>query len=82
MFKNECPGSQDIKSPRPEEIKCRSCGAEVEIWTDETEAKCKACGTVTNRLLGASCLDWCAFAKECVGEDKYRRIQAGRSSKN
>ncbi len=82
MFKNECPGSKDIKSPKPEEIKCRHCGAEVEIWSDETETKCKQCGNVNSRLIGPTCLDWCAFAKECVGEDKYRRIKSGSSGKN
>ena len=82
MFNNECPGSKDIKSPKPEEIKCRHCGAEVEIWTDETETKCKERGNMNSRLIGPTCLDWCAFAKECVGEDKYRRIKSGASGKN
>ncbi len=82
LFQNECPGSKDIKSPKPEEIKCRHCGAEVEIWSDETETKCKQCGNVNSRLIGPTCLDWCAFAKECVGEDKYRRIKSGSSGKN
>ncbi len=82
MFKNECPGSADIKQPKPEEIVCRFCGAEVEIWSDETEAGCKSCGKINTRILGPSCLDWCAFAKECVGEDKYRRIKAGSGAKN
>jgi DNA-directed RNA polymerase subunit RPC12/RpoP len=82
MFKNECPGSQDIKQPKPEEIKCRNCGSDVEIWTDESETTCKKCGKMNSRLIGPTCLDWCAFAKECVGEDKYRRIKAGASGKN
>ena len=82
MFKNECPGSKEIKEPKPEEIKCRYCGAVVEIWSDETETKCKSCGKVNSRIIGPSCLDWCSFAKECVGEEKYRRIKGGASSKN
>ena len=82
MFKNECPGSKDIKQPRPEDIKCRFCGSDVEIWTDESETNCKKCGKMNSRLIGPTCLDWCAFAKECVGEDKFRKIKAGASSKN
>ncbi|MBI4681999.1 MAG: hypothetical protein HY757_02725 [Nitrospirae bacterium] len=54
----------------------------MEIWSDETETKCKKCGKMNSRLIGPTCLDWCAFAKECVGEDKYKRIKAGASSKN
>ncbi len=82
LFKNECPGSQDIKSPSPEEIECRKCGASVEIWTDEAETTCKSCGSAVTRILGPTCIDWCAFAKECVGEDKYRKIKTGGRGKN
>ena len=82
MFKNECPGSSEIKQPKPEDIKCRYCGADIEIWSDETETKCRACGKVNTREMGPSCLDWCAFAKECIGEEKLRRIKAGLKSIN
>lgn len=82
MFKSECPGSKDIKEPKPEDIKCRHCGSDMEIWSDESEAKCKKCGKMTSMLIGPTCLDWCAYAKECVGEDKYKKIKAGSSSKN
>jgi len=82
MFKNDGPGSKEIREPQQEEMKCRHCGADVEIWSDETETKCKSCGQTINRMIGQTCLDWCSFAKECVGEDKYRRIKAGSSGKN
>jgi anaerobic ribonucleoside-triphosphate reductase len=82
MLKNSCPGSIEIRQPKPEEIKCRKCGASVEIWSDETEAKCRECGQVNSRILGPSCIDWCAFAKECVGEDKYKKLKSGQNSKN
>lgn len=82
MFKNSCPGSKEIKQPRPEEIRCRRCGKTLEIWTDETEVKCGNCGEINSRLIGPSCIDWCAFAKECVGEDKYQRLKSGKASKN
>lgn len=82
MLKNECPGSKDIKQPRPEELTCHFCGAEIEIWSDESETNCKSCGKMNSRLIGPTCLDWCAFAKECVGEAKYRKIKAGANGKN
>jgi len=69
----ECPGSQKFKQPEPETIKCRSCGEEVEIWTDEVEATCGRCKKKVSRESGQSCLDWCKYAKECVGEDVYNR---------
>jgi hypothetical protein len=82
MLKDGCPGSRDIKQPKPEDITCRKCGKEIEIWSDESEVKCKFCGQANLRSIGPTCLDWCAFAKECVGEEKYRRIKAGAGSKN
>jgi DNA-directed RNA polymerase subunit RPC12/RpoP len=82
MLKDGCPGSKDIKEPKPEDITCRHCGKDVEIWSDESEVKCKFCGKNNLRIIGPTCLDWCAFAKECVGEEKYKRIKAGAGSKN
>jgi DNA-directed RNA polymerase subunit RPC12/RpoP len=66
-----CPGSQIFSQPHPEFMKCRFCGAEVEIWTDEVRARCPACKKITVRKQPQSCLDWCKFAKDCVGEKVY-----------
>jgi len=62
----ECPGSQKFKHPEPEMIRCKSCGEEVEIWTDESQAVCPKCRNMVKRDSGQSCLDWCKHAKECV----------------
>ncbi|MDO8672409.1 MAG: hypothetical protein Q7O66_13420 [Dehalococcoidia bacterium] len=40
-----CPGASD-RTPSPENVKCHNCGNEVEIWTDELQAKCPNCGTM------------------------------------
>ena len=65
-----CPGSQRFRQPQPENIKCPFCGGEVEIWTDEFDAKCHGCGRAISRG-GQSCLDWCKEAKKCVGDKIY-----------
>jgi hypothetical protein len=67
-----CPGSQRFKKPYPEEIACPFCGAEAEIWSDEFQARCPKCARTVSRG-PQSCLDWCKAAKECVGEEIYRR---------
>lgn len=67
-----CPGSERIKKPFPEELKC-PCGNIVEIWSDEAVAVCKRCKRELTREILPSCLDWCAMAKDCVGEEKYNR---------
>lgn len=75
---HSCPGSRLIRQPVPDDIKCIHCGAEVEIWSFEAIARCPTCGGVVARLSGASCIDWCVAAKECVGEETYNRLMAER----
>ncbi len=67
-----CPGSKKFKEPQPENLKCPSCGREVEMWTDEIQRACPHCKKIILRKQeGATCLDWCRYAKECVGQDTY-----------
>jgi hypothetical protein len=68
-----CPGSQKFKQPHPESIRCPHCGVEVEIWTDEGRTVCPKCRKVVERETGQSCLDWCKYAKECAGEEVYKK---------
>lgn len=67
-----CPGSQKFKQPQPENIKCPFCREEAEIWTDEFAVACPGCKKKISRG-GQSCLDWCKEAKNCVGENIYKR---------
>lgn len=70
-----CPGAMIFKSPVPEYIECPQCGKEMEIWSDEPMARCTNCGVWVAKERGASCIDWCAYAKECIGLDKYERLK-------
>lgn len=52
---------------------CPNCGHEVELFTIDTEATCENCGFVIyNDLL--SCVQWCKYAKQCVGEEMYEHM--------
>jgi HD superfamily phosphodiesterase len=64
----KCPGSQNFSQPKPENVACPFCSYDVEIWTDEVKATCPKCKRTFLREGEQSCLDWCAFAKECLGE--------------
>jgi hypothetical protein len=68
-----CPGSQKFKQPQAENIRCPHCGGEAEIWTDESRTVCPKCKRTVEREAGQSCLDWCKYAKECVGEEIYNK---------
>ena len=80
MFKEGCPGSIEIRSPKPEEIRCQKCGEKIEIWSDEPDTVCNKCGHVNARPIGDSCIEWCAYAKECVGAEKLERLKKALKS--
>lgn len=78
LMSDSCPGSRLIRQPVPEDVICIHCGAEVEIWSFEAMTTCPSCSGVVCRTQGAICLDWCAAAKQCVGEEAYDRIMLER----
>ena len=78
----KCPGSQKFSQPEPEEINCPSCGEKIEIWTDESKTKCPKCKKTVTREKPPACLDWCKYAKECVGEEVYKKYLKGKGDKN
>jgi len=67
--------------PHPEFINCPFCSAEIEIWSDEVQTKCEKCGKIVKRTNFMSCLDWCKYAKECVGEEKYKEFKKKKKKK-
>ena len=75
----ECPGSRAIRQPQPEFIKCPFCSEDVEIWTDEIKAICPKCKKTAMRQQGESCLEWCSYAKECVGDQAYNNYIQNRN---
>ncbi|HWQ67637.1 MAG TPA: hypothetical protein VN372_12330 [Methanospirillum sp.] len=69
MF-DHCPGVTSIKTPTLTIKKCPQCGEEVEIFSNEVKSACTECGFVIyNDTL--TCIEWCKYAKECVGEEMY-----------
>lgn len=73
-----CPGASDIVRPTLVIVKCRACGNEVEMFTDEFKTTCDKCGATVFREETPSCIDWCKYAKECIGEEKYKQIKGSK----
>ncbi|MEN6341563.1 MAG: hypothetical protein ABFC89_03285 [Methanospirillum sp.] len=68
-----CPGSANLRTPTLAVKMCPQCGAEVEVFSNDVSVACPSCGfTVYNDLL--SCVQWCKYAKQCVGEEVYRKL--------
>ena len=72
-----CPG-QDNRNLRVELYKCQDCGAEVEIFSNEVKVKCYQCGKMVYRERMPSCIDWCALARQCLGEARWRQLKGGK----
>ena len=73
MF-TRCPG-QDSRQLRVKLYKCANCGANVEIFSDEVSIKCQECGEKVYSDKGPSCIDWCASARECLGEKRWQELR-------
>jgi len=70
----KCPG-QDMRNLRVSLHKCPDCGAEVEIFSDEMRVRCPKCGTRVYRDKVPSCIDWCASARQCLGEERWNELR-------
>ena len=74
---SRCPG-QDSRNLRVELHRCPNCGYEVEIFSDEIKVRCPRCGENVFREKTPSCIDWCASARQCLGEERWRRLRGER----
>jgi NADH pyrophosphatase NudC (nudix superfamily) len=74
-----CPG-QDGRELTTTVVPCPACGAEVEMFSDETRAKCPKCRQWVYKEETPSCVQWCAKARECVGEERWQQLQQGKRS--
>lgn len=69
----KCPG-QDNRNLRVDLFRCPNCGAEVEIFSDETRVRCHQCREYVYREKLPSCISWCASARQCLGEERWKRL--------
>lgn len=76
-MESKCPG-QDSRKLRSAIYKCPNCGADVEIFSDELKFRCRKCGQYVYRDKTPSCIEWCASARQCLGEEKWRQLMEGK----
>jgi ribosomal protein S27E len=78
MF-DKCPGLDNIRTPILKIKKCPKCGDEVEIFSTDMKVKCSNCGfTVYSDL--QSCIQWCEYAEECLGDELYKKLKGEGSA--
>ena len=78
---SRCPGS-DSKNLRAVLYKCPRCDTEVEIFTDELRVKCPKCGEQIYSEKMPSCIEWCASARECLGEERWKQFREAVEGQN
>ena len=71
MMMHGCMGKP--RTPTIHEKICPQCGNLIEMFSIDTSMPCEHCGFVAyNDTL--SCVQWCAHAKQCVGEEMYNAM--------
>ncbi|NTV00056.1 MAG: hypothetical protein HGA55_02905 [Methanoregulaceae archaeon] len=70
---DHCPGAANLRTPTLTIKKCPRCGEEIEVFSTDLKVPCGKCGFVVNNDL-LSCVQWCKYARECVGEETYQRL--------
>jgi hypothetical protein len=68
---NKCQG-QDDRHIKAQMLTCSDCGYKVEIFSDEIKVSCPKCKGLVCRERLPTCIDWCKFARECIGEEKWK----------
>ncbi len=70
---DDCPGAAPLKRPTIIFKACPKCGEEVELFSSDVKMDCDNCGfTIYNDTM--SCVQWCEYAKGCVGEETYNDV--------
>lgn len=71
MIMGGCQGKP--RTPTIQEKICPQCGSVIEMFSIDTQMACEKCGFVAyNDTL--SCVQWCEYAKKCVGEEMYAQM--------
>ncbi|MDL2237658.1 hypothetical protein LJC56_07510 [Christensenellaceae bacterium OttesenSCG-928-K19] len=69
-----CPGAANIKGTPTLEVKvCPECGAEIELFSTDVKRACPGCGFLAYNTT-MSCIKWCQYARDCVGDELYEQL--------
>jgi Fe-S-cluster-containing dehydrogenase component len=44
------------------------------MFSDETRVKCHGCGNYVVKEQVPSCVEWCAQARQCLGEERWKAL--------
>jgi hypothetical protein len=68
-----CPDADNIRTPSLATKVCPVCGGDIDLFSTEMQGVCDKCGfTAFNDT--KSCVKWCKYARECVGDALYDKM--------
>ena len=68
-----CPGQENRMITASLHL-CPKCGYKVEMFSDELRIVCPKCKTEVFRETAPNCLQWCASARQCIGEERWKAL--------
>ena len=69
------------RTPTIIERVCPQCGELIALFSIDTQMPCEKCGFVAyNDTL--SCVQWCQYARKCVGDEMYERMMEIAEAQN
>ena len=71
----KCPGAENIRTPSLTTKICPVCGGDIDLFSIDMQGVCEQCGFVAFNDT-KSCVKWCKYARECVGDALYERFMA------
>ena len=75
---DKCPGAANIRgTPTLTEKTCPECGRIIEIFSVDVQVQCECGFTAFSDV--QSCLSWCKYARECVGDEAYEKYMQGKN---
>jgi hypothetical protein len=76
-----CPGAARFRgTPEIIEKICPKCGKIIELFSIDIYMPCE-CGFIAYNDT-QSCIKWCAFARNCVGDEIYEKMAALNSKEH
>jgi hypothetical protein len=58
--------------------KCPQCGSDIELFSIDPYLPCPKCGFLAYNDI-QSCLAWCKYARECVGDEIYEQFMGKKA---
>jgi hypothetical protein len=76
-----CPGADNIRTPTLETKICPVCGGDIDLFSIDMQGVCEKCGfTAFNDT--KTCVKWCKYARECVGDELYGHIMKNMEARH